>query len=1720
MKLLAKTAEERYQTARGVERDLRRCLADWDARCRIAEFPLGEHDTPDRLLIPEKLYGRSREIDSLLAAFDRVAVSGNPELVLLSGYSGIGKSSVVHELHKLLVPTRGLFASGKFDQYKRDIPYATLAQAFRSLVRPLLSKNEAELDSWREAFRQALGPNGLLVVDLVPELKFIIGEQLPVPDLAPHDAQRRFQLVLRRFIAVFARPEHPLLLFLDDLQWLDAATLDVMEDLLRQHDVRHLLLIGAYRDDELGSAHPLMLKLGAIRNAGATVREIFLAPLTRGDLGQLIADSLHCETGRATSLACLVHEKTAGNPFFAIQFVSSLVEAGLLTFDHDNAQWSWDVQAIRAKAYTDNVVGFLVDKMSRLPLETESILQELACLGNRADLALLTEIFGKSTHEMQDDLAEAVREGLVFFSESSLGFLHDRVREAAYSLIDETRRAATHLRIGRLIETKTPPTEIKERIFEILHQLNRGSELITSSEERERLAELNLIAGKRAKSSTAYDSALNYLVTGAALLSGESREARRDLWFELELHQAECEFLTGQPGAAEERLTQLSFRAATRLELASVTSLRVDLYTALDQSDQAVNAFLDYLRHLGVAWSSHPPYEEARLEYDRIWSQLGCRAIEEVIELPLMSDPESLATVDVLTKAVPPAMYRDANLGALAICRAANLSLEHGISDAACFALVYLGMIAGPHFGDYPAGFRFGQLGYDLVEKRGLRRFQARTYMCFGSHVMFWAKHVRSCRDLIHRAFEAATKAGDLTFAAYSRNNVNTNLLAAGDPLGDVQLEVERALAFADKIRFGFVRDIVMGQLGLVRTLRGSTEKLGSFNEREFDELSFERHLTRDPAALPECFYWIRKLQARFLAGDYLSAVDASLKAQRLLWTAPSNFEIAEYHFYGALSRAASWDPASLEEKRPHFEALVAHHKQLVEWAENCPENFANRAALVGAEIARIKGRVLEAEHLYEQAIRSAHANDFVHNEALANELAARFYSARGFSKIAHTYLRDARYCYLHWGADGKVRQLDQLYPRLEEEEPRPAPTSTIMVPVEHMDLATVMKVSQAVSSEIHLEKLIDTLMRTAIEHAGAERGLLILVRGDEYRIEAEASIGGGTVTLRQASVTPTDLPESVLNYVARTKESVLLHDASGENPFSTDEYIHRHQARSILCLPLLKQTRLVGVLYLENSLTVGVFTAARLAVLKLLASQAAISLENVRLYADLQEREAKVRLLVDTALDAVLSIDEQGRITEWNAQAETMFGWRREEAVGLRLSETLIPIQYRSDHETGLRRFLTSGEGPILGRRVEFTALRRNGSEFPIELSVSPFRVGETWAFSGFIRDITEHKRLYSELQEREAKVRRLIDSNIIGIFIWDLDGRIVEANEAFLRIVGYSREDLISRRMSWRELTPAEWHYADDRRIGQLQATGIAQPYEKEYVQKSGKRVPVLVGAANFREGRDEGVAFVVDLTERKEAERAARETERRYREVQMELAHANRVATMGQLSASIAHEINQPIGAVVTNAQAALRWLEAQPADIEEVRQALGRIVRDGNRAANVMDRIRTLVKKAPPRKGRLEINEAIREVIALTHGEAVKNRVSVQTRLSDALPLVQGDQVQLQQVVLNLMINAVEAMSVVEGSRELLISTARGNSHDVLVTVQDSGPGLGAASPERVFEAFYTTKPGGIGIGLSICRSIVDAHGGRLWASASMPKGAIFQFTLPVHSESAP
>ena len=1204
-----------------------------------------------------------------------------------------------------------------------------------------------------------------------------------------------------------------------------------------------------------------------------------LAPLAHDDLGQLIADALRSEPAAAAPLAALVQGKTAGNPFFVIQFLHTLAEEGLLVFDHDAARWRWDLERIHAKGYTDNVVDLMVGKLSRLPVETQQALQQMACLGNAAEMTMLSIVLRITGEQIHAALWPAVRQELVERLEGSYRFAHDRVQEAAYSLIPEALRAEVHLRIGRQLVAQTRPENREEAIFDIVNQLNRGARLIASLDEREQLAEFNLIAGKRAKASTAYASALTYLAGGAALLAEDSWERRRELTFALELHRGESEFLSGALAEAEQRLAALSTRAANTVERATVACLRVDLYTTLDQSSRAIAAGLDYLRHLGIDWSPHPTEEEARREYERIWSQLGNRTIDALIDLPLMSDPASLATLDVLTKIGPPAFYTDANLLALVACRAVNLSLENGNCDASCSAYTYLGMIAGPRFGDYQAAYRFGRLGYDLVDERGLTRFQARTYMDFGNVVLPWTRHVRAGRDLVRRAFEAANKVGDLTYAAYCGNELNTNLLAAGDPLAEAERVAEHGLAFAQKARFGFVIDTIATQLGLIRTLRGSTPRFGSFDDEQFDESRIERRFSENPdLAFVECWYWIRKLQARFLAGDFAAAIEASSRAQRLLWTSPSMFETAEYHFYGALSRAASCDGETAGERYELLEALAAHHEQLRIWAENCPENFGNRAALVGAEIARLESRELDAERLYEQAIRSARANGFIHNEALAYEVAARFYAGRGFEEFAHVYLQKARYDYQRWGADGKVRQLEETYPHLRAEEVAPASTSTIATPVERLDLVTVIKVSQAVSSEMVLEKLIDTLMHTAIAQAGAERGLLVLSRGAEPRIAAKATTSSDTilVELCDAPVTASVLPETVLHYVLRTRESVVLDEAVSEPSFAADPYIRQRQARSILCLPLINQAKLIGVLYLENTLTVRAFAPARIAVLKLIASQAAISLESSRLYRD---------------------------------------------------------------------------------------------------------------------------------LEQREAKIRRLVDANIIGIFIWEFEGRILEANDAFLRIVGYDREDLAASRLRWTDLTPAEWLDRDLRQLmPEHKTTGRLEPFEKEYFRKDGSRVPVLIGVETFEEGGSEGVAFVVDLTERKQADAEARESEQRYREVETALAHANRVATIGQLTASIAHEITQPITATVFDAEAGLLWLAAQPPNLEEARQIFTRIVRSGNRAGEVIGRIRALVKKAPPRRDRLEINGVIREVIELTRDEAQKNGVAVRTQLADGLPLI--------------------------------------------------------------------------------------------------------------------
>ena len=1600
MKLLAKAAEDRYQTASGLEADLRRCLSQWMARGRIDAFPIASHDAAAHLLIPEKLYGRERETASLVAAFNRVAADGNSALVLLSGYSGIGKSSVVNELHKELVPRRGLFAIGKFDQYQRDIPYATLAHAFRAILRQVLGHSDSQLSGWRDALQAAVGPHGQLVVALVPELELLIGRQPAIQELTAQDGQKRFQAVFRRFVEVFAQPEHPLVLFLDDLQWLDAASLELLEFLIIEGDLRHVLLIGAYRDNEVLAFHPLIRAMDAIRATGRIpMHEIVLAPLGLQDMCRLVADSLRCGREPAQALAELVLEKTGGNPFFAIQFIAALGEERLLVFEPHAMAWNWDIASIRARGFTDNVVDLMIGKLNRLPAATQDALKLLGCLGGKATISHLSLIHGRSPAKIQTALWEAVRAGLVFCAEETYTFLHDRIQEAAYSLIPESERAAQHLKIGRLLAARTAPSEIEEIVFDIVNQFNRGAELISLASEREQLAGFNLAAGRRAQEATAFAAALKYLEVGCALLPDDRWERRYELSFALELRRAECECLAGDPVTGQEHLSKLTDHAATHADLAAVTCALVNVFTTLDRSDRGVEAGLDFLRRVGISWSAHPVPNEVRDEFARIWQQLGNRSIEELIDLPLMDDPDRRAMMDVLAAMLPPALFTDENLIGLVVGRMANLSMEHGHSAGSCLAYVWLGLLLGPRIGDYESAFRFGRLGLDLVHERGLDRFKARVYLDYSHVVNPWAQHIRTGPDLARRAFRAANDIGDYTFAAYSCCNLITALLAAGDPLSDVQREAESGLEFARKARFGLIIDIMTGQLKLIQTLRGLTPEFTRFDDAEFDENRFEAHLEEGRRlAVAVCWYWVRKLQGRFLAGDHAGAVEAAAKTARYLWTVPSHIEVAEYHFYAALATAARCDEVTAVQLPTLLGELAAHQRQIEQWANNCPENFENRAALVAAEMARLEGRVPDAIRLYEQSVQSARKSGFVQNEAIAHELAARFYLTLGSVTAARAHVIEARNCFARWGADAKVRQLDALFPQLLA-TPLWRAASISAGSDAHglgrMDLLSVARASQAISGPIELDKLVDALLRIVLENAGAQTGCLLLVRGDRLMLAAEANAAQQTVQVLLKlgqETTESTLPETILNYVRRSQTSVLLADAAMPNPFSGDPCLVARRPKSVLCLPITRQSTLIGLLYLENNLVTYAFTPERLTVLDLLAAQAAISLENALLYSELQ-------------------------------------------------------------------------------------------------------------------RENVERRRAEALLLEQDSRIRRLVESNIIGVFFWNFDGEIEDANDALLSMVGYSRQDLLRGAVRWSVMTPPEYRAADARATEELQQAGVCTPYEKDYVRKDGERVSVLIGAALLEGSRDHGVAFVLDLTERRQAE-----TERAARQV----AEAANEAK-SEFLANMSHEIRTPMNAILGMSHLALQS-GLNPQQFNYVQK----VHRSAESLLGIIDDILDFSKieagHLQMEQIPFEIGEVMDDLANLVGLRAEEKGLELVFELPPAfiVPIL-GDPARLLQVLINLSNNAVKFTEHGEIIAAVEVLERDGNSVWLRFEVRDTGIGITPEQQKRLFlpfsqaDASTSRRFGGSGLGLAISRQLVRMMGGELEVESTPGLGSRFRFS---------
>ncbi|WP_437275219.1 AAA family ATPase [Sorangium sp. So ce375] len=1747
LKLLSKAAEERYQSALGLRRDLDRCFAELRRSGAVEPFPLGERDLSDRFRVPQRLYGREREIEVLLAAFERVVANGRPELALVSGYSGIGKSSLVAELHRPVVRERGFFLSGKFEQLRRDVPYHAFLQAFRALLQEILCASEEALERWRQRLREALGPDGRLLADVLPELDLLLGPQARVPGLPPAEAQGRLHATLQRFMAACAQKEHPVALLLDDLQWADAASLLLLEQLATYTGSEHLLLIGAYRDNEVGPAHPLRLTLAEVQKRGAAVSELVLAPLSAAHVAALVAEAVHAPEAAVEPLSRLVCEKTGGNPFFVLQFLFELHQEGLIAFDGDEGAWRWDIAAIRDKGFTDNIVELMVGKLKRLSIPARDALKLASCLGSSLDLDPLAIVARRSAEALRDALEEAVREGLLLRRGPGYRFLHDRVQQAAYSLIPPEQLAEVHLCIGRLLLDARRADEPDGSLFDVVGHLNRGAALIRSQAERDELAALNLRAGRKAKAAAAFQSAAALFAAGLSLLAPSRWEARHELTYALTFERAHVAYITGGFDEAERLLEELLARARTRTETAAAVELVVSLNVTRGRPARAVELGLAWLRSCDIDLPLRPATAQLDEETEQVWQDLGDRAIADLIHLPLMTDPAIENAMGVLMGVSLPAFFMDANLHYLVVLRMVKLSLRHGNAESSAHAYTFFARVIGPRYGRYKEGYLFGKLGHDLAQKSGLLTTKSVVLTMFGQHVVFWTRHYRETTPYTRAGFSAAVESGNLNDACYNCMWAEMFPLLSGEPLEDVLREVEERLGFVRRAGYALPHDILLGVHAVIQALRGRPVRFSMLDGSELDPPAFEASLEEGNPPLVRTLYYTLKAQALFLLGPPGAALAAVTRGRaEHPCRVDSNPLVAESSYYLALSLAAVASEAHEARPAPPGELpeeLLECERQLGEWARSGPDNFLPKHTLVRAEIARLRGREPEAIRLYEQAISSARENGFVQHEAIACELAAGFYRARGLSTSADAHLQTARTAYFRWGAHAKVDQLDQRYPFLAPHKPI-APTVTFAVRAEQFDVLSVVKASQSISGELQLPRLLEMLLRTVVEQAGAGEGYLLLVQEDRLSVAAALSTSGGTARLLDAAeAAAAPLPQSVLNYVRRSHERVLLDDAAGRHAFSEDAYFAQKRPTSVLCLPIVRQARLLGVLYLENTLVTGAFTPGRLTVLELLASQSAISLENAVLYAKvaqenadrrraeqaLKAHEATLRAVVDSSATAIYAKDHEGRLLLANRHVCALMRRPIEELIGKTVVEIVdSPIaEAMHDHDRKVREagvpMEWEEELPLEDGLHTFLSVK-----FPLGESVMP------GVLCGISTDITERKR--AELAERflaEAS-RKLMalgyGTTLDGVAQLALpelaDGCIIDVDLA--AAPGAPGHTVTAG-------VPAELAGAVMDALRPLAATSPDRPEAADVHPaplltqlgiRSFLRVPLLARDRCFgvmtllstAPRRPYGTADLWLAQELGSRAALALDNGRLFAEAQVAIERRNEFLLVAS------HELKTPLTSLKMQAHLLARLLpqlqraEVAPERIDAAIQVLDRqIARLAHLVNELLDVTRVNAGRISLTRAPVDLAALAREALERMRQPLADARCRTQVDLEG--PVVgDWDASRIEQVFINLLSNAMKY-----GAGAPIHVIVRREGERALLVVRDHGIGISEADQARIFERFERAVAvrnfGGLGLGLYIVRWIVASHGGTIRVESEPGAGATFIVELPLHAAEA-
>lgn len=1242
VKLLAKAPEERYQGARGLCADLKRCISALERGGRVEPFRLAERDVPEFFRLPQRLYGREAQAAALVSAVERVAENGAPGLVLVSGHAGVGKSALVHELYRPIAHRYGFFIAGKFEQYRRDVPYSTVVQAFGELARQLLATSEERLEGFRQRLRDELGASAQIVVDVIPETEVVLGRHPPAAPLPIGESQNRFNRVFRQFVGVFARAEHPLAIFLDDLQWADTASLRLLQHLITHPDLRHLLVVCAYRDNEIDASHPWTAARAAIDAAGVAVTEVALGPLSAGQIEALVTDTFVCERARAADLAALVYEKTAGNPFFAGQLLATLHAEELVRFDAAGGRWQWDLASIRARGYGDDVIDLMVGKLRGLPEACQRSLELASCLGAEFSPTTLAEVEGRAEAEALADLAPAIEAGLLARGGRGLLFVHDRVQQAAHALMSEAERAATQLRIGRHLRARLEEGGPGEHLFEAVDHLNAAAGLLTDPKERLDLARLNLRAGGLAKRSTAHASARIYLEAGMALLPADAWERHYDLQFALHRERSESECASGHNAAAEALFGEAMRRAATPLDRAQIQVIRVGLYYATGRLRESLDVGAEALRSLGIDVPADPEARRALIgpEITRIAGRFVGLDVEALEHAPAVEDPVQRVASDLLVTLLPPSYYLDIDLFVVVILRLVDISLTHGETDASVIGYASYALLLVTVLGDYDLAGRLARMTIRRADAIDDAFLKTKIYTIYGWFTGVWHEPFRRIPPYLRAGYQSGLECGDLIYAAFALLGQDTSLLSRADDLAQVEAQwAAHARLFAE-MQHSVAEQTAAVVLDALPRLRGS----GLRSPDDPDALLRTKLAGQMNSAVGT--YYVLRCQRAYILGDFAEALSMgeafeSAKVAGLLGT----YYCTEGMFYRALAAAARYDDVSAEQRPALLEVLRTNAAALAGFAARCPEGFADRSEVLTAEVARLEGRTLAALQSYDRAARIASGDGFTANEAIAHELGARLSESCGLTAAAHAHRRRAHAAYRRWGAMVKVRALETRHPELAASAPAPAAPSATQAPAPSLDLASALKASQALSGEIVQDRLLTSLMHVVIEHAGAERGLLLVDQG-ALMVAASARVDAGGTDVKVAASAREGasggFASSVVHYVRRTRERVIVDDPAEGGTFALDPYVARERPRSVLCAPLMRGARLVGILYLENNWLPGAFTPERSALVSIIATQAAISIENAALYADLARENSERRLAEQTLRDKLAIIEAQ----------------------------------------------------------------------------------------------------------------------------------------------------------------------------------------------------------------------------------------------------------------------------------------------------------------------------------------------------------------------------------------------------------------------------------------------------------------------------------------------